>query len=961
MGVLHFFTRQKMSEKSGDEALDPESPSPGSSPVVAAAAVATSVEDETTTEPALDELAELQERGLITPFKAAKLRAYYGQAFERLEEERTIGKRLLQSAKDSSDKLEEQRATLAAADEDDEPVDAEEGEVVELREKYLSQMNQLWAAEERISMIEQEVTELTKEKRQLDRQLERIKPEQTEQGAEIKRNLEREQDEIKRENQQRRQEIEQLKELIKTKRDEADREKKYLKEALEEQEQLKNTLSSDDLFTLPQQLEKDIDKLKRQSDTQSKVKERLLAEIDQIEKKLNDESEKLKSKATEFEVTKMQKEEERIKLERNQQNENKLTHDLLAERDRTHELQIDLAECEMKLKHCIQERKREQEILARKQRELEREMRATKRKDLQLNAAKESLEMTQNMFTSAKEVIDLPNPAILDKQRAQLKGEVEVARRKLANQQSKTAMEKVKHEEMLIEEEHLFHRQEQERATLVELSRIRQIKEDEKEQKSRDLLRARERAERIVRELKQKELMLHDHKKRCLEIQLKQDDFAKLYDVIKNEKNKYVHMIQTSTQKAAELRDKLRVLANEVEILQNNASQRTKQLKKQELSHAQHCSERDALRNERAKMNTSSNQVSLQIGSRKLEIDRLNLMSQRAEEDARNLLVQYEKAVQHRNERGVTLVEREEEVCVFYERRNVQEQMIRDGEKAINEFDENLRFLKIQLAEEMRQIELLRSKKPEKRQLDNELVELQIQHLSARQEIKKLEESLANPTRARRLGGEDPSIDELKSKMEQLQLQMRQVEETALERELLFEQIERLVVKLEGRADDGKTPALELSRQLNAAQSQLNARTRTVMARVAELSMMKYKLLDSEQERSKLQEQLEDAYVRLEKGLAPTMDAQQEWKRFLDRQMDKEIQQERLTELTEGLYPLGGEGYVTTARPRPTAYIPKDGSLPIPRPYGALAPFKPTQPGSTMRHTRKPEPKAIDI
>ena len=360
-------------------------------------------------------------------------------------------------------------------------------------------------------------------------------------------------------------------------------------------------------------------------------------------------------------------------------------------------------------------------------------------------------------------------------------------------------------------------------------------------------------------------------------------------------------------------------------------------------------------------MNTASNNVSLQIGSRKLEIDRLNLMSQRAEEDARNLLVQYEKAVQHRNERGVTLVEREEEVCVFYERRNVQEQMIRDGEKAINEFDENLRFLKIQLAEEMRQIELLRSKKPEKRQLDNELVELQIQHLSARQEIKKLEEQLANPTRARRLGGDDPSIDELKGKMEQLQVQMRQVEETALERELLFEQIDRLVVKLQGRADDGKTPALELSRQLNAAQSQLNARTRTVMARVAELSMMKYKLLDSEQERTKLQEQLEDAYVRLEKGLAPTMEAQQEWKRFLDRQMDKEIQQQRLTELTEGLYPLGGEGYVTTARPRPTAYIPKDGSLPIPRPYGALAPFKPTQPGSTMRHTRKPEPKAIDI
>ena len=64
-----------------------------------------------------------------------------------------------------------------------------------------------------------------------------------------------------------------------------------------------------------------------------------------------DENEKLQAKQSEFESTKMQKEEERIKLERNQQNENKLTHDLLAERDRTHELQIDLAECEMRLKH----------------------------------------------------------------------------------------------------------------------------------------------------------------------------------------------------------------------------------------------------------------------------------------------------------------------------------------------------------------------------------------------------------------------------------------------------------------------------------------------------------------------------------------------------------------------------------------------------------------------------------
>lgn len=905
--------------------------------------------------PAFQELADLQERGVISPFKAAKLRAKYSEAFGLLEEQRKLNEDLLVSAKNATERLDEQRAQLDTSDDvlDDANNDSESAD---LRSKYLQQMNNLWAAEERIGMIEQEMTELKKEKKSLENQLDRIKPVGDDGTDQKKRNLEREQDEIKKENTQRKQEIQTLKEVIELKKNEAEREKKYLKEALEEQEELKNQLSSDE-FNLPQTLEKDIDKLKRQNDNQKRAKEKLALEITTLNEKLAQEANLYEEKGKEFEKIKLQSEEEKIKLERNQQNENKMTHDLLAERDRTHELQIDLASLELQIKHAVQEKKREHEIMSRKQRELDREMRNCKRKETQLKIAQDSLESTQHLFNNAKEVVDLPNPNVLLNQRTQLRGEVEVARRKLANQQSRTAMEKVKHEEMLIEEEHLFHKQEQERATLVELSRIRQIKEDEKEQKSRDLLRAQERIEKIIKELKQKELTLHDHKKRCLEIQCKQDDFAKLYDVIKYEKNKYVHMIQSSTQKAAELRDKLRVLANEVEILQGSATLKTKQLKKAELNHAQHCSERDSLRNEKSKNTGIQNQINAAISSRKLEIERLNIMSQRAEEDARNLLVQYEKSVQHRNERGVTLVEREEEVCIFYERQNVQEQMLRDGESKINEFDENLRFLKIQLQEELRQIELLRSKRPEKKKLDNELVDLQIQHLKAREEMKQLEEKLANPDRARKLGGSDLNIEDLKKKLEDVQTRLANVEEVALEKELLFQQVDRLVVKQQAQCDDGKTPALELSRQLNAAQSQLNSRTRATMARIAELSMMKTQLLDSERERTKLQEELEDAYHRLEKGLAPTLEAEVEWKRYLDKQLARG--DDNRSDFMEGHYPIS-EGY-TTAKPRPTAYIPKDGSLPVPRPYGALAPFKPTQPGSTMRHIKKPIPKPIDI
>ena len=128
-------------------------------------------------------------------------------------------------------------------------------------------------------------------------------------------------------------------------------------------------------------------------------------------------------------------------------------------------------------------------------------------------------------------------------------------------------------------------------------------------------------------------------------------------------------------------------------------------------------------------------------------------------------------------------------------------------------------------------------------------------------------------------------------------------------------------------------------------------------ARVAELSIVKSQLLESERERVRLAELVEESIVRLEKGLPPNEIAEKEWKRM----EAKNLQRTSETQETEDqdLFPLA-EGY-TTAVPRPNAYIPKDGSLPLPRPYGALAPFKPTQPGSMMRHFRKPEPKPIDI
>ena len=103
---------------------------------------------------------------------------------------------------------------------------------------------------------------------------------------------------------------------------------------------------------------------------------------------------------------------------------------------------------------------------------------------------------------------------------------------------------------------------------------------------------------------------------------------------------------------------------------------------------------------------------------------------------------------------------------------------------------------------------------------------------------------------------------------------------------------------------------------------------------------------------------LEQAYARLEQGEAPDEESLREWLKMLQQLQDNQQKTESLEDrqwlLTDGTY--------TTAEPRPNSYIPQtDNELPIAKPYGAKAPFKPTLPGANIRHIQKPKPKPIEI
>lgn len=73
------------------------------------------------------------------------------------------------------------------------------------------------------------------------------------------------------------------------------------------------------------------------------------------------------------------------------------------------------------------------------------------------------------------------------------------------------------------------------------------------------------------------------------------------------------------------------------------------------------------------------------------------------------------------------LLERENEICIFYERVNVQEGLIQEGNMEIQGMEEEMGLLNMLTAKEKREIELSRKLLPNKRDLEEQITTLQIQ------------------------------------------------------------------------------------------------------------------------------------------------------------------------------------------------------------------------------------------
>jgi len=928
-------------------------------PISALAPLVNPLEDmhtEVSGSPAFQCLEDLFESGKISGSRMVDLKSKYKTLHSSLTLMRDSEATLLDNAKHFTSVLEIQTERLDEADDFPENIDSDVGRI---RLEYLRKMNELGEIEDRESNLHYQTESLEEELRLIQLDLSRVPNAEKIEGE--KREIMDEIEQIKKETAQKHMELKNLRDELdlKTRQGEA------LVKDLEAKEELFSDLKTDlvCVHSVPTQIQKEVDKIMRQTvevEDENRHKDATIKNVNDEFKTLNAKHRKLDEEKNE--VAK-EVEAHRGQLKGREYEHNNLQRDYDFEKEREAVLLSDRATLDLALRHVNMEKKSSHDQMTRQQRENDRDIRMLKKTLAQEKSAQESYAHLENIYDRVVEQSEqYPKESPYLKKRKQLQVEVDEAKRRHAQQQVLTSVELVKVEDVIMVEERLMKQQEDLRATVVDFYRLAQIKADEREQKSRDFVRAEQRFFKSQQELKSKQLSLLDHNKKHVEVKLHLEEFAKLYNTIKNERNKCVNQIQSCTQKSVEMREKVRILANEIEILRNSVQTHDKDLQRGRLRMMNSLVARDTLRNEQCKSTEHERQLIEEREQLKMEISRLNTLNNQAEESMVQLRKRYEDSVQHRNDRGVQLVEREEEVCIFYEKLNVQDTMLRKGDLKVCEMDNEVKFLKLQQSEDRRTLDLTRKNVPHCRNLNNELVTLQIQLSQCqdrRRTLEKKTEDSSNTARVRMLGGKDPTPAEMQDIIEHLETELAGKEEKLLECELVFEQSARLTDRLDKKVDSGKGDSLMLAKKVNDYQAKTKNVTRKMMSLVSELSMKQAEAMKLQQTVRTMEGEVTQSYTKLEQGEAPSEEARLEW----ERQVRKETQAKYHKEMVQDEQPFElANGVTTTAEPRPNAYIPNEESgLPVPKPYGALAPFKPSETGSSMRHIRKPILKPIEI
>ncbi|XP_039239458.1 coiled-coil domain-containing protein 146 isoform X4 [Pipra filicauda] len=568
----------------------------------------------------------------------------------------------------------------------------------------------------------------------------------------------------------------------------------------------------------------------------------------------------------------------------------------------------------------------------------------------------EETEKLLDMQTNLKVETKARNNEALLERRREVQEEIEVIKRRLAEQAMISDMDAHMLEECIAKERLLFKEQEKRRTELSKLIHLTCLRADERQLKSRDVQKAKIQLQSLIKELKRRNVELKVYKKRRRDIQNQLQGFAKMCDFIQIERDKCIQLVRGAQWKAREAGNRVKFLENKIENLRNGLIDKERKLQEKHMKIKTNARIVEQLKKNYCKIAQVIDEIKEK--QKHLNLERLTTTVTHIKEDIAQLHKKCERAIQQQEESGLLLRERDEELSFLHEKINRQEMLCRNGDHKMQVMDEKISFLKLKVAEKKREIALCFKELPVKNALNANLERLQIQYSQCREKIKQLEkifDDATNESRRHEMGGKDPSAPELLKKTEQLEAELLQKEQKLMQKEFLCESISEMTDRIRAEAENRKQDMLLFARRISELQRKIKDKTKERRALIAELTMRQSLVVQLQQEMREKEQFVMTASWRISQGLPPSKETEKEWLKILGSdKTHKAAAEDRAEDPTEEEQDAVPGHAHTTAQQCPTTSIPDEKqSPPFPRPHGAVAPLRPSESSSDRRHFSK--------
>ena len=446
---------------------------------------------------------------------------------------------------------------------------------------------------------------------------------------------------------------------------------------------------------------------------------------------------------------------------------------------------------------------------------------------------------------------------------------------------------------------------------------------------------------------------LDDLKKQTKENARRQKELVSAFHEVQSQRNKFAQLIEAGKQTKSEMGEKLRVLANEIDILRSESGDKEIKLVHAHAQLTGAMTARDVLRQDINKRAVVLRESRDRIDEQANEIEGLNAVTRQGRRERIALASRFSHETSRRDHTGLMLVERNDEVAALHERVNLQVDVGRRGEIELRNREDEIRALAAEITKHELSVEASTALASNVPDLLAQVQRLRKDLIVERRRVARLSAKAEEPENAERwraLPGKDPGADELRAKMKDLKLAIEDKEDEIEENVLMLTELDGLVRRMTSEAASGRAESLELAKTVNDLVTKIQSAEETTKSTVSELALCQARSEALALEADVLKRRLVEARERVARGEAPDEESEKRWARELAGEAHSADDDDDDD---------GYDGY--GAPPRPNAYVPTDEkSLGVPRPYGKFAPFKPTDVAGNLRHYRKPTASTIE-